>query len=315
MRRPHAEDRGAGRRQASLRARCSSRRTGPGGSRSCRWRPVMSTGLDPSPRSTRSHAWPTATRTLLADPELDAIYNPLPNGLHGHWTIAVAQRGQARAVREAVHGQRRRGPARGRGGGRASGTRGDGGVPLRVPPADTAPGGDRAVGRARHHQGDRHRLLGPDAQAERHPLPARPGGRRHDGHGLLPDLPAAPAGRGTEGHERHGQALLPRRRPRHGCDLLPPRGRHGPGAMLHVLVVGAAHARRGRRERRDAQGLQPVCTAVRTSRADRDGVGDTAARSSRGAPPTTTNSKRSLPRSRTARRSRRPRSTPSAPWS
>jgi len=26
---------------------------------------------------------------LIADPEIDAIYNPLPYGLHGHWTIAA----------------------------------------------------------------------------------------------------------------------------------------------------------------------------------------------------------------------------------
>jgi predicted dehydrogenase len=29
--------------------------------------------------------------TLMADPELDAVYNPLPNGLHGRWTrVAIA---------------------------------------------------------------------------------------------------------------------------------------------------------------------------------------------------------------------------------
>lgn len=34
-------------------------------------------------------------RALIADPEVDAIYNPLPNGLHGEWTI--------RALREGKH--------------------------------------------------------------------------------------------------------------------------------------------------------------------------------------------------------------------
>jgi predicted dehydrogenase len=46
----------------------------------------------------RKHEIPRVHRSyqaLIADPEIDAIYNPLPNGLHGAWTI--------RALREGKH--------------------------------------------------------------------------------------------------------------------------------------------------------------------------------------------------------------------
>ena len=55
---------------------------------------------------------------LVEDPEIDAVYNPLPNGLHGYWTIAALRAGkhvlcekpftanadEARAVAEAASG-------------------------------------------------------------------------------------------------------------------------------------------------------------------------------------------------------------------
>ncbi|NWF70743.1 MAG: Gfo/Idh/MocA family oxidoreductase [Chloroflexi bacterium] len=31
---------------------------------------------------------------MIADPEIDAIYNPLPNGMHGEWSIACAEGGK-----------------------------------------------------------------------------------------------------------------------------------------------------------------------------------------------------------------------------
>jgi predicted dehydrogenase len=45
----------------------------------------------------RKHAIPTVLdgyQALVESPEVDAVYNPLPNGLHGRWTVAALESGK-----------------------------------------------------------------------------------------------------------------------------------------------------------------------------------------------------------------------------
>ena len=60
---------------------------GGGGARSRRARAL-------SPRSTASRRSARSYQELVEDPELDAIYNPLPNSLHCEWTLRALRAGK-----------------------------------------------------------------------------------------------------------------------------------------------------------------------------------------------------------------------------
>ncbi len=63
----------------------------------CRVDAIASRTLDSAQRAAAALGIPTAYGSyeeLLADPQIDAIYNPLPNHLHVPWTIRAAQAGK-----------------------------------------------------------------------------------------------------------------------------------------------------------------------------------------------------------------------------
>src|SRR5690242_15951823 len=58
---------------------------------------IASRSLDKARKAARRLKIPKAYgsyETLLADPEIDAIYNPLPNHLHVPWSIKAAETGK-----------------------------------------------------------------------------------------------------------------------------------------------------------------------------------------------------------------------------
>lgn len=81
---------------------------------------------------------------LLADPSVDAVYNPTPNGLHGRWTLAALKAGKHVLCEKPFTANADEAAAVARSGGVRPGR--DGGVPLPVSPLHPADGGDPGFG-------------------------------------------------------------------------------------------------------------------------------------------------------------------------
>jgi len=200
---------------------------------------------------------------LVADPEVDVVYNPLPNGLHGRWTLAALAAGKhvlcekpfAANAEEAAE------------------------------VAAVADASDRVVMEAFHYR--------------YHPLTTRvaaivesgelgtltevtssfsapiwkPGDIRYDpqlaggrhGRGVLPHLAAPPPRRRAHDRRRHRAAHPTGCRPGDAGTLHLPLGGDRCHALLHVLALVRRYPSRRARHRRAPGGAQPVRPPARPS--------------------------------------------------
>ena len=173
---------------------------------------------------------------LIADPDLDAVYNPAAERLARPVDPSRAGRRQARAVRKAVHRQRRRGP-RDRRTGREVGPGRDGGVPLPLPSAGFARRADHRLGRAGQARAGRGGLVLPAAEVLRHPLQLLARRWRDDGRRVLRG-PHGPHVRRFDPGSRFGAGETARSsgRPGHDGRVAVCRRAHRPGPLLDVVV-------------------------------------------------------------------------------
>ena len=194
---------------------------------------------------------------LVEDPEIDAVYNPLPNGLHGYWTIAALRAGkhvlcekpftanadEARAVAEVANGN-------------------PGVVVMEAFHYQYHPLTKRLTEIVR--SGELGNITNVDVAFSaplwkkgdiRYQLALAGGATMDMGCypvSLLRLLAPGPRVISAEANSP------PRRRPRHGRPLLAARRRERAHRLLHVLVLGAPAPRRHHRRQRQDLGLQPL---------------------------------------------------------